>query len=339
MKLNKLKSGLIVGGGTGKELGDVFEYVSKELAERSGYKTDIVKFEYSPKTYFELRKMNLSPEEVIDIEQKESDDIARFIKDIHKHGYDSTFRTAINAGTLYQLRKKLETIKSMPIKTPEKNILVIRDELQGFYALDDKKEDENEIKFSCSYSKDKTEKIVRAALKEAEKYLKNYNALMTYKYHLFKNFDKWIEEINDKKIFLCQPDTGFKKLTESGNDTLVIASNESGDFLTAVLPKYYGIGNQNTTFSKDISLHPEAEGHEIYQTIHGSADDIAGKGIVNPFATLRATADIIENHGIEIYEKMEEALRKAEREGFVTSDMKGNKKTSEVVDYILRNLG
>ena len=35
-----------------------------------------------------------------------------------------------------------------------------------------------------------------------------------------------------------------------------------------------------------------------YQTVHGFADDLTGKGVVNPSATLKATATILEHHGL-----------------------------------------
>ena len=78
--------------------------------------------------------------------------------------------------------------------------------------------------------------------------------------------------------------------------------------------------------------------------MHGSADDIAGKNIVNPLATLRAIADITETQlGVNGFQElMESILAKAEDQGFITpssvQDVHRGKTTSEVVSYVIKQL-
>ncbi|MGG7378438.1 isocitrate/isopropylmalate family dehydrogenase, partial [Escherichia coli] len=82
---------------------------------------------------------------------------------------------------------------------------------------------------------------------------------------------------------------------------------------------------QEERCSRNVYLADAVAGLEEYQTVHGSADDIAGEGRVNPVATLRAAAAMLERHaGIEgASERMEAALEDVARAGVATPDMGG----------------
>jgi isocitrate/isopropylmalate dehydrogenase len=74
--------------------------------------------------------------------------------------------------------------------------------------------------------------------------------------------------------------------------------------------------------------------------VHGSADDIAGKGRVNPFATMRAAAAMLERHaacaGAE--RLMETAVHRLTEAGVTTADLGGRSSTGEVVAAALEIL-
>jgi isocitrate/isopropylmalate dehydrogenase len=74
--------------------------------------------------------------------------------------------------------------------------------------------------------------------------------------------------------------------------------------------------------------------------MHGSADNIAGKGLLNPIATLRAAAYAAENWlGVpRATGRMEGAIKKAVGKKYVTSDMGGSRTTDQVTDFILSHL-
>ncbi|MFB8173476.1 isocitrate/isopropylmalate family dehydrogenase, partial [Kitasatospora purpeofusca] len=77
-----------------------------------------------------------------------------------------------------------------------------------------------------------------------------------------------------------------------------------------------------------------------YQTVHGSADDLAGRDVVNPVATLRAAARIAERHaqcpGAEA--ALEAALAAVRGRGIRTPDLGGQAGTTEVADAVLAEL-
>ncbi len=77
----------------------------------------------------------------------------------------------------------------------------------------------------------------------------------------------------------------------------------------------------------------------LFEPIHGSAPDIAGRGIANPIGAIRSAAMMLEWLGCPekahtIYEAVERVLSK----GIATPDIGGSCKTSELTDEIIREI-
>jgi 3-isopropylmalate dehydrogenase len=78
----------------------------------------------------------------------------------------------------------------------------------------------------------------------------------------------------------------------------------------------------------------------LYEPVHGSAPDIAGKDIVNPIATILSVAMLMNYSFNEptIYKKINDAVKKVLSEGFATEDIAQKKSkiisTSEMGDKI-----
>ena len=169
---------------------------------------------------------------------------------------------------------------------------------------------------------------------------------MVYKFHLFDGvFSAWAKEWSNEhsiNIEFVQPDTANMNLLVFGirGRKLMIAGNEWADIMHVILLDMFGLGAQETRCTENVYLHPDVYGLIEYQTVHGSADDIAGKGIFNPVATVRAAASILERHaGCKgIGEAIELALLSSRRRYIITPDQGGNKSTTEIVDSILETV-
>ena len=77
------------------------------------------------------------------------------------------------------------------------------------------------------------------------------------------------------------------------------------------------------------------------EPVHGSAPDIAGKGIANPIAAVRSAALLLENLGLtkeanKIYFAVDAVLEKGSQN--LTPDMGGTGTTEEVTQNIIKNL-
>jgi tartrate dehydrogenase/decarboxylase/D-malate dehydrogenase len=108
---------------------------------------------------------------------------------------------------------------------------------------------------------------------------------------------------------------------------VIVASNLFGDILSDLGPATAGtIG-----IAASGNINPERTAPSIFEPVHGSAPDIAGRRIANPLATIWSGALMLEHLGHP--EAAADILRAIERviiEGPHTPDMKGKASTSEV---------
>jgi isocitrate dehydrogenase (NAD+) len=78
----------------------------------------------------------------------------------------------------------------------------------------------------------------------------------------------------------------------------------------------------------------------IFEAVHGSAPDIAGKGLANPTAVLQSAVLMLRHlNEIEAAEKVHAALEKTYKEKqHLTRDVGGSASTSEFADAVMQNM-
>jgi len=77
-----------------------------------------------------------------------------------------------------------------------------------------------------------------------------------------------------------------------------------------------------------------------FYSVHGSAPDIAGKGIANPLASIRSAALMLRYLGYTNgANRLDEAVDAVLREGTtLTPDLRGKSSTQEVLQAVLKRL-
>ena len=106
---------------------------------------------------------------------------------------------------------------------------------------------------------------------------------------------------------------------------VVVASNLFGDILSDLGPACTGtIG-----IAPSGNINPEKKFPSLFEPVHGSAPDIAGKGIANPIGQIWAGAMMLEHLGFKeasmhIVRAIEEVL---EKEEYRTGDLGGKANT------------
>jgi 3-isopropylmalate dehydrogenase len=128
-------------------------------------------------------------------------------------------------------------------------------------------------------------------------------------------------------------DTASMRLitSASGFDVLV-TENMFGDILT----------DEASVLAGSMGMLPSASlgtsGPGVYEPIHGSAPDIAGKGLANPVGTILSAALLLRHSlGLESEARcVEEAVDETIRQGCRTVDLGGKLGTSEMTDAIVQ---
>ena len=130
-------------------------------------------------------------------------------------------------------------------------------------------------------------------------------------------------------------DTAAMKLVSSpAVFDVIVTENMFGDILT----------DEASVLSGSMGMLPSASlgnsGPGLYEPIHGSAPDIAGKGIANPLGTILSAALMLRysfglnNEANEI----EHAVNKAIDQGARTADLGGKLTTVQMADEVINNL-
>lgn len=340
------KIALISGSGTGKELVELFDYAVKFISKIYGKKVITEYCNHTFSTYYNSKKYKSN--EITKLVETDLLKLQDFYRDFYRNGGKAVFRTAINAETLYRFRSIEKSVKSTIFPVGKNTLLLVRDQMQGFYCNENYITTDNEINFEGKITKENLKDIIDYSIREAQKELgKSFDIWIVYKHHLFGNtLEKWCNEYLNN-VYMYQPNHAtdeLYKLTSNSNKKeraiLLIAGNEFGDIIHEILLFSFCKSNRFISHSKNVYLNTEIYGLIEYQTVHGSADDLEGKNLVNPIATLKAVSHYLEeflkiNNFQDI---MTKTINKAIDNNFVTPDMNGNKKSKEVVNYILNNI-
>lgn len=116
---------------------------------------------------------------------------------------------------------------------------------------------------------------------------------------------------------------------------VVLTTNLFGDILSdlgGAIMGSLGLGGSG-------NINPEKQFPSMFEPIHGSAPDIAGKGIANPYGTIWSAALMLGHLGEEdAAAGILKAIDQTTTEGILPSDLGGNYMTDEIASAIIKNL-
>jgi tartrate dehydrogenase/decarboxylase/D-malate dehydrogenase len=118
---------------------------------------------------------------------------------------------------------------------------------------------------------------------------------------------------------------------------VVVASNLFGDILSDLSAIVTG----SIGLAASANIDPTRRFPSMFEPVHGSAPDIAGKGIANPLAAIFSASMMLEHLGLsEAARRIDSAIEALLAEEKIrTPDLGGSSSTVEVVDALLAKLG
>jgi tartrate dehydrogenase/decarboxylase / D-malate dehydrogenase len=112
---------------------------------------------------------------------------------------------------------------------------------------------------------------------------------------------------------------------------VVVASNLFGDILTDLAAQLQG----GMGMAASASVAPGTDTPGIFEPVHGSAPDIAGRAIANPLGAIWSAALMLEHLGEPASAtRLLAAVEAVCRKGVITRDLGGSASTSEVGDAV-----
>lgn len=116
---------------------------------------------------------------------------------------------------------------------------------------------------------------------------------------------------------------------------VVVASNLFADILSDLGSALAG----SLGIAASANLNPERRNPSMFESVHGSAPDIAGKGIANPIGTIGSAALMLDHLGLKDEAKQVNlAIAETTGQGILTRDLGGTYNTEEITDAIIANL-
>jgi tartrate dehydrogenase/decarboxylase/D-malate dehydrogenase len=116
---------------------------------------------------------------------------------------------------------------------------------------------------------------------------------------------------------------------------VVVASNLFGDILTDLA----GVIAGGLGLAPSTNTNPERTFPSMFEPVHGSAPDIAGKGIANPIAAIQSAAMMLEWLGLtDGAAAIHAAIKNTLAAGHRTPDLGGRLSTSEMGDAVVAHV-
>jgi tartrate dehydrogenase/decarboxylase / D-malate dehydrogenase len=184
-------------------------------------------------------------------------------------------------------------------------------------------------------------RIIRAAFEGARKRRKKVtsisksNALvysMVLWDQVFADVARDYPDVQTNSLLVDAAAMDFVRKPESFD--VVVASNLFGDILTDLSAIVTG----SVGLAASANINPERNFPSLFEPVHGSAPDIAGKGIANPLAAILSAAMLLEHLGLDnsaavIRKAVADILKSGEAR---TPDLGGTAKTTEVANAVIK---
>ena len=115
---------------------------------------------------------------------------------------------------------------------------------------------------------------------------------------------------------------------------VIVTGNLFGDILSDLTAELIG----GMGIAPSANINPTS-GRGLFEPVHGTAPDIAGKGLVNPIGAILSAGMMVEHLGHhEMAVAIEAAVESAIRAGECTRDLGGSLSTSEAGDAVVKRL-
>jgi 3-isopropylmalate dehydrogenase len=218
------------------------------------------------------------------------------------------------------------------------SMLMVRELTGGIYFGAKRREPEWATD-ECRYEVHEVERIARIAFKSAGRRVTSVD-----KANVLETSRLWREvvtrvhadEFPDVELEHQLVDSAaMKLLTEPGHFDVMLTENLFGDILS----------DEAAMLTGSLGMLPSASlgdgsGPGVFEPSHGSAPDIAGRGIANPLATILSAAMLLRDGlGLEAEARaVEDAVDAALAAGLRTADLGGSATTAEAAEAVLAKL-
>jgi 3-isopropylmalate dehydrogenase len=200
------------------------------------------------------------------------------------------------------------------------------DEIAVQEDVNSRKGVERIIRYAFEYAKSKGLKRVCMSDKS--------NA-MTFAHDLWQRVFKQVRQeyggIDSRHLYI---DTlAMEIVRDPSQFDVIVTCNLFGDIISDLAAQLAG----GLGLSPSGNIHPGQT--SLFEPVHGSAPNIAGKGIANPLGSILASAMMLEFLGWALEAAaVNRTVKAAIREDYVTQELGGTRRTAEVGDWVAKRI-
>ncbi|CAG9611646.1 3-isopropylmalate dehydrogenase [Bacillus rhizoplanae] len=228
-----------------------------------------------------------------------------------------------------------------PLKAAEQvDFVVVRELTGGIYFSFPKERTEEVATDTLTYHRREVERIVSYAFQLAKKRRKKVTSID--KANVLESSKLWRQVTEEVAVRFPEVElehllvdvAAMELIRNPRRFDVIVTENLFGDILS----------DEASVLAGSLGMLPSAShaenGPSLYEPIHGSAPDIAGKNKVNPIAMLRSAAMMLgQSFGLRKEgEAIEEAISTVLRSGKCTADLGGNETTTSFTKYVLQTM-
>ncbi|MFC2186811.1 tartrate dehydrogenase [Fulvivirgaceae bacterium LMO-SS25] len=347
----KYRIAVIPGDGIGKEVIPASLEVLDTLGKKCGFELEYVHYDYSCEYFKKTGKM--MPGDAID---RLSDSDAIFLGAV---GYPGVPDHISLWGLLIPIRRSFQQYVNIrpvrllkgiesPLRNPGNiDFVIVRENNEGEYSnvggiIHEGTPYETVVQESI-FTRMGVDRVMNYAFELASKRNKKLASATKSNgiIHTMTFWDKRFEELGKKYPDIEQTKYHIdilcaKFVQQPQSFDVVVASNLFGDILSDLGPSVVG----GLGIAPGANINPEKEFPSMFEPVHGSAPDIAGKNIANPIASIWTAAMMLEHLGENqaaaiVMQAIE--LTTSQRK-VLTLDLGGTATTTEVTKEIITHI-
>ena len=242
---------------------------------------------------------------------------------------------------LYANYRPTKTIKGVKCRYEDIDLIVVRENTQGLYSGLEHIVVPGVVESIRVITEKASERIVKFAFEAAKKYHRQ-KVTAVHKANILKKSDGLFLEVA-RRIARSYPEIQYEESIVDSTAMKLVMNPEKFDVL--VMENLFGdiISDLTSGLIGGLGLAPSAnigEKYAVFEAVHGSAPDIAGKNISNPTALLLSGSLMLAHLGEEdAANRIEKAVHKVLGEGqTITRDLGGTASTREYTDAIIKAL-
>jgi methanogen homoisocitrate dehydrogenase len=233
---------------------------------------------------------------------------------------------------LLRIRKELDLFANIrPIKSKDLDFIIVRENTEGLYSgIEEVGRDESRT--IRVITRKGSERISDVACDLA---IQRQKLTIVHKSNVLRSdrlFLQTCRTVAEKRGVpsedMLVDSAAYNMVINPKRFDVIVTTNLFGDILSDLAAGV--IGSLGLCASANLGTN-----HALFEPIHGSAPDIAGKGIANPIGAIRSSAMMVSWLGdTKTASRIEAAVQKALEQGVKTPDLGGSSSTEDVTDAV-----